>query len=247
LYVLRTSTFGHLGATAWCAATRGDPALRRSTMSVRWSIPDIADAIESALRHAASAIDAEQAVYGIDALDEVALHPILASGLEAAGFGAHAEVRYPVAERRRLSEIERCDLVLTPANRPLARPEATGTLFDPPDAVALDEAFWMEVKSVSQFLPGGPNRSYASQLLSTVRHDVIKLSRAPGILHAGLLIVLFVESEPIADHDLGIWQERCLKRLLPIGVPCRRQLRITNRIGNGNCAVALYPVSHAWR
>jgi hypothetical protein len=214
-------------------------------LTARWFIADIADAVEQGLLRAADAFDAEQAVRGIDALEEAALQPRIAEALTEAGYGVHREIRYPADRRkRRESEGERCDLVLTPDGRGLRQPGAKATLFEPSDAVELDEAFWLELKVVSQYTLEGANRSYASQLLSTVRSDVTKLSKDPGILHAGLLIVLFVAEERVAEHDLKIWQDRCLKRCLPIGAPSMRFLRITDRLGHRVCALALYPVSH---
>jgi hypothetical protein len=190
-------------------------------------------------------LDLEQSVTGLDALDELALHAILADSLAEAGYGVHREQRYPADRgRRRESEGERCDLVLTPDGRPLREPDAKATLFDRLDAVEPDEAFWLEVKLVSQFTEEGPNRNYASQLLSTVRRDVMKLSKDPDILRAGILIVLFVRDAIVAEHDLGVWQDRCLQRGLPIGAPSVRTLPMIDRLGNGVCAIAIYPVSH---
>jgi len=210
-----------------------------------WSYADIADAVAEGLATFERHLAEEQAVYGMDALDEVRLHSILERGLAAAGFGVHREQRYPADRtRRRNSEGERCDVVLTRDRRPLRQPEQAATLFDSPDAIDLDEGFWLEVKTVAQHTPDGPNRQYGSQLLSTVRRDVTKLSKDAGILHAGLLIVLFVENEHVADHDLRIWQDRCLARGLPIAAPCLRMVPIADRHGNTLAAVTLYPVRH---
>lgn len=191
-----------------------------------------------------SQLEREQAVYGLDALDELALHPVLAEVFRRSGHGVYREVRYPSDRKARESEGERCDFVLTPNGRELAQPGAPGSLFDPADAVELCDAFWLEVKVVSQFTVGGANPYYSSQLLATVRQDVTKLSKDPGILQAGLLIVLFAEDERVAEHDLGAWLDQCLKRGLPIGAPARRTLCINDRLGNRCCAIAVYPVSH---
>lgn len=210
-----------------------------------WSIADIADALESGLGRHAAHLDAEQAIYGLDNLDELALHPLLAQALESAGYGVHREQRYPADRLRRSeSEGERCDLVLTPDRRPLVVPEAKATLFEPADAVPPDEAFWLEVKIVAQFTSDGPNRAYASQLLANVRRDVTKLAKDREILHSGLLIVLFAADRRVAEHDLGIWHARCLERSLPIGAPALRLIGLNDRIGNGLAAIALYPVHH---
>jgi hypothetical protein len=216
----------------------------KSQIHSAWSIAEIADAIESALADAARRNDREQSVRGLDALDELSVHPLLAGGLSAAGYGVFGEQHYPtVGRRQRDSEGERCDLVLTPGGRDLNDPSREPTLFDPPGAVALDEAFWLEVKVVCQFTPEGPNQRYASQLLSTVREDVTKLSRNRGIRHSALLIILFAEDRSTAEHDLAAWLDRCLGRGLPVGSPSLRTLRITDRLGNGVCTVALYPVA----
>jgi hypothetical protein len=214
-----------------------------------WSPADIADALEVGLRDHAARLDVEQAVYGLDALDEVALHPILADCMQRAGYGVHREQRYPADCRRRsASEGERCDFVLTPDGQALAPYDLVKheqTLFDPANPILADEAFWMEVKVVAQFTTEGPNRQYSSQLLSNVRHDVSKLSKDRDILHAGLLIVLWTADERIARHDLEIWHQRCLDQMLPVALPSMRVLPITDRIGHGVCAIGVAPVSHA--
>jgi hypothetical protein len=211
----------------------------------RWSIADLADAAEAGLTAAARRFDLEQAPSGLDALEELEIHPLLAEAFRGAGYGVEREHRYPAdRERRRETEGERCDLVLTPEGRDLRPPARKATLFDDPGAVDFEDAFWLEVKVVAQYTEEGANRNYASQLLSTVGRDVRKLSKDRGILHAGLLIILFVAEPIIADHDLGVWQDRCLERHLPIGAPSRRVVPVTDRLGNRLCVVALYPVSH---
>jgi hypothetical protein len=210
-----------------------------------WSLPDIADALEAGLRAETARLDVEQAVTGLDGREELELHPMLAAALTGAGFGVHREQRYPADRGKRSeSEGERCDLVLTPDGRGLAKPEAEETLFEDLEEVPLDEAFWLEVKVVAQYQLEGPNQTYSSQLLSTVREDVTKLAKDRGILHAGLLIVLFVQHKEIAEHDLGVWQDECLKRTLPITAPYVRGVPITDRLGNTHCALALYGVAH---
>jgi hypothetical protein len=207
-------------------------------------IADIADAAQNGLKRRLNQLDLEQAVYGLDSLDEIALQPVLATAFLDAGFGVYREQRYPADRRKhRVSEGERCDFVLTAEARPLKHPDAAGTLFDPPDALELADAFWLEVKTVTQFTIEGPNPRYSSHLLSTVRQDVTKLSKDPGILHAGLLLVLFTRSQEVAEHDLRIWQDRCLGRGLPIGAPCTRAIPMTDRHGNSVCLVAAYPIS----
>lgn len=210
-----------------------------------WSIPEIADAVECGLRKACETLAQEQAVYGLDALDEIRLHPTIEQCLRSAGYGVSREQRYPADWlRRRGSEGERCDFILTPAGRPLIVPEAATTMFEPADAVALEDAFWLECKIVHQFTSDGPNPRYSPQLLSTVGQDVTKLAKDRVILHAGLLLVLFVADLAVADHDLTVWEDRCLEKSLPIGAPSARSIDMTDRIGNRACRIAVYPVNH---
>lgn len=208
-----------------------------------WSYADIADVLRDGLAEHAAALDREQAVYGMDALDEVALHPVLAQALRAGGFEVFREQRYPADRRkRRVSEGQRCDLVLTPAGRPLVEPEQSQTLFEPPDALPPDEAMWIEVKVVHQFTPAGPNHRYSAQLLATVKQDAERLSSDEGILHAAVLLVLFCRESTVADHDLNIWYDRALRRGVPMASPVRREIEVKDRCGNTLCAMALCPV-----
>ena len=217
-------------------------------MPLSFSLPELANSLEACLASEADRLDLEQSVRGLDALDELGLHPLLQAGLLEAGYGVYAEQRYPAATpRRRESEGERCDLVLTPGALELAVPGREPTLFDPPDAVALEEALWLEVKVVGQYTPEGANPRYASHLLGDVRRDVQKLSRDPGITSAALLIVLFAGDEEVAAHDLTAWLTRCLDQDLPIGSPCLRSFSINDRLGNGVCVVGVYPVWHEER
>ncbi len=202
----------------------------------------IADAIEAGLRTEAERCDHEQSPFGLDALDELQLPPILAAALRAADYGIYPEQKYPEPTRRPDNEGERCDLVLTPDRQPLAAPGWEPTLFDPPHAVSMDEAFWLEIKVVGQFTCDGPNSRYSAQLLTDAGQDVRKLSSNPGLVHAALLIVLYAEDAGVAEHDLAVWLDRCLQKRLPVGSPSLRSFDITERLGNRCCALGLYPV-----
>ena len=88
-----------------------------------WSSTHILSLCREALQQEEDRRIAEQAVYGLESLDEVDLHPILAAGLAAAGFGVLREQLYPAEWRRKKgryndlpedSQRQRCDLVLTP-------------------------------------------------------------------------------------------------------------------------------------
>ncbi len=211
--------------------------------SMRWDGHEIVEAVAGHLERLARADDLEQAVYSIDRLEELELHPLIHAGLREAGFGTHPEQRYP-SERtgRRKSEGKRCDAVLTPDDLPLAEPGAEATLFADENAVALEAAFWLEIKTVAQYTTEGPFARYGSELLATVSQDIRKLAQDRAIFHAGLLLVLFTESQEIAEHDLQAWYDRVLQRGYPVAPAIRHGFALTDRMGNGWCAVALFPV-----
>lgn len=128
-----------------------------------WIADDVLAAAAAALRGAEEGFVREQAVYGVDALEEVELHRLIAAGLSEAGFGVLRERPYPGdrtttrsegggEEIARESERRRCDVVLTPQpglrladpvrkeKRRLARErQAAGTLFEAHAAAAAAE------------------------------------------------------------------------------------------------------------
>jgi hypothetical protein len=108
------------------------------------------------------------------------------------------------------------------------------------------DAFWVEVKLVGQFCYSagvpGPNRTYASEFLRLPAGDIAKLARDGVIRHAGLLLILFTADQRTADHDLGVFVNRCLDRGLPVQSPSAARFGIADRIGNSLCTVALVPV-----
>ncbi len=208
-----------------------------------WSTPAIADAVATGLSARARADDAEQAVYGFDHLDEVALHPLIHTALRAAGFGVWPEQRYPGHwHKSRRSEGWRCDVVLTPGGLPLRDLDVRRTLFDQAPACDPEAAYWLEIKTVAQFEIDGPFRRYTSELLSPVAQDVKKIWSDTLIHHGGLLLLLFTANEETAEHDMATWHSRCLDRGYPVGAPARRGLPITDRIGNGYCAIGVFGV-----
>jgi len=211
-----------------------------------WSIADLADAASSSLQAEAARRDIEQAVRGIDALDELAVHPLLAAGFRQAGFDVDRERRYPSGRSaRRESEGDRCDLVLAPRGLTIAATESRATLFEP-QAAAPDEAlFWMEVKIASQYSEHGPNGSWASDLVSRPRRDLRKLAAEPNVHHRGMLLLLFASHEAVIDHDLAVAIDRFAESGAPIGFPSIRSFPIRDRIGHAVAAVALLPIGAA--
>lgn len=215
------------------------------------------------LMRAARALDDEQAVRGLDALDERDIQSVLAGAFEGAGLGVFREWPYTVPEgfRARKSDRERCDLVLTagPAERPrdpvaerVERERAAGTLFAGmlADAPAADgsagETVWLEVKVAGQFAYAagvpGPSRGYSSLLVGALREDVAKLASEDGVGARGVLLVLFASSRGVTDHDVPAALHRCLDWGLGVGTSIAAGFPITDRIGNAWCAVWLVPV-----
>lgn len=209
-----------------------------------WDVCEILDAVTGGLIRAIRAYEQEQAVYGIDALDELRLHPLIRRSLCEGGFGVWPEQRYPSERgpRRSKSEGKRCDLVLTPDGLPLIDPDAEATLFAPEAAVPLEAAYWLEVKTVSQFTVEGPFARYSAELLSPVSRDIRKLAQDRLIFHAGLLLVLFTADRTVAEHDLRAWEARCLEKGYPVAPPLVRHIPITDRLGNTHLAAAVFPV-----
>ncbi|MEM9372573.1 MAG: hypothetical protein AAGA55_02935 [Planctomycetota bacterium] len=232
-----------------------------------WPLSEIASGIAEGLGAVDRALSEEQAVLGLDAMGEIALHPGLADALDRLGFGVLREVLYPGEHARevRRSERARCDLVLLPeAGQTLRDPAAEqailnaseGTLFAPvahriqeeagAGVVDAGEAFWLEVKSVGQhaFSDGVPrqNRAYSDQIIHGVRQDIIKLASDPSIWHAASLLLLFTETEEIANHDLAAAAHTMLSDDVPIGAPEVSGLPIDDRAGNAWCGVGIFPV-----
>ncbi len=212
--------------------------------NMQWDVVDIVETVSAGLLGRARADDEEQAVYGLDAVEELQLHPLIHDALRMGGYGVHPEQRFPSdrTRRRRKSEGKRCDIVLTPNERPLGDPDAADTLFAAPDAVSLETAYWLEVKTVSMFTTEGPFHRYSAELLAPVSKDIRKLAEDRLIFHGGLLLVLFTVDQAVADHDLTTWLDRCTQRGFPVAPPIVRGFELTDRLGNGWCAVALFPV-----
>lgn len=217
---------------------------------------EIADVVLDALSTRAAELDIEQAVYGLDALDELELHVVIAAGLSASGLGVHREQPYPtMGQRQRQTERQRCDLVLTPEpglplrderESQLAREAHASTLFadvippQPPE-VEPEACAWIEVKVVGQFCLtqgiAGPNTAYAAELVGALRTDLKKLASEPQILIGGVLLVLFTAEEIVAEHDIAAAVHRVLDRGVSVGEVTARHAPLNDRLGNSCLSV----------
>ncbi len=228
-----------------------------------WDLHHILRTARAGLERASLASVEEQAVYGIDALCEVDLHPIIADTFRSGGFTAMRERHYPgePGTRAKYSARRRCDVVLLPqAGQHLIDPvaelmqrdKAAGTLFEAGAAtvasiagVRPEDAFWLEVKLVGQYcytqgVPG-PNRAYSSELTNSLYVDLAKISADAALKWSALLLVLFSDTEATAAHDLPVALHRSLDRGYSFRSPITESFDIPDRIGNRVCTVAVIP------
>lgn len=194
----------------------------------------------------------EQAHLGVDALDELALHPLLRAAL-GTEWTVLDEQRYPgEARKRRRSEGERCDIVLLDPRAEAAHlvdPITQDTLFVG-RGVEPEEAVWIEVKTVGQFAIfeddyARPNPQYSSVLLRQVPRDVKKLSGDGRIRRAGVGLVHFCAERRVAENDLRAMTEALHEKAPSISTPIVGSFEIPDHMGNAVCTLALIPVHHA--
>ena len=217
---------------------------------VSWNFADVADALEGCVAAAEGDLRLEQAVYGLDTLDERAIQALLGSRLKSR-YEVAREVHYPSSQGRKLSHRARCDLVLTPLGHSLAPPEprepTTPTLFDPeparePSYAKSSEALWLEVKCAYQFREGGIRHGgYGAQWRQNVVADLRKMEAEPLIRQAGLLLVVFNESKGILDKDLELFEDVLARKEVLAGFRQVRTVPIIDRIGHQICTIALWP------
>jgi hypothetical protein len=193
------------------------------------------------LRQKEGDLRAEQAVYGLDAMDELRIVALLADGM-AASYAVAREVHYPSTVGRKLTHRPRCDLVLTEKGRPLRLDVAPPTLFDPADPAGPDEALWLEVKIAFQYGSGGArHKGYGRQWTSAVVADLVKIEQEPMIRDAALALVVFNESQVILDKDLELFETLLAEKQVLAGFRRVQSLPILDRIGHCLCSVALWP------
>jgi hypothetical protein len=211
-------------------------------ISLKWDFCTVADELGRAVREAEDELRLEQAVYGLDARDERALQATLADRLRGA-FEVAREVHYPSTKGRKLTHRARCDLVLSPKGVPL-RLDTAGPpgLFDPPSLCEPCDALWLEVKVAYQFREGGARHNgYGAQWRTAVVDDLRKMEADPLIHEAGLVLIVFNESDAILAKDLELFEDVLARKEVLAGFRQVRSVPITERIGHRLCTVAVWP------
>lgn len=183
----------------------------------------------------------EQAVYGLDALDEIALQSLIAAGL-AAHYSVGREVHYPSSAGKKLTHRRRCDLTLCPPGRPIRLDRDPPTLFDAPDFTKPEDAFWLEVKRAAQFkMPDVRHKGYGNQWRGAVVEDLRKMDGDPLIRRAALLIVVFTESEVVVEKDVELFEDVLARKEVLAGFRQVRHVPIVDRVGHKLATVAAWP------
>jgi len=206
-----------------------------------WDLSIVADHIGQVIQSAEDEKRLEQAVYGLDSLDEKGIQSLLAAGLSQ-WYEVAREVHYPSSFGKKLTHRARCDLVLSPLGRPLRRDATPPNLFDPPQQCEAEDALWLEVKVACQFREGNVRHGgYGSQWRSAVIADLKKMEAEEPIREAGLLLVVFNESKEILEKDLDLFETALVIKEVVAGFRQVRSVKITERIGHHLCTAALWP------
>lgn len=206
-----------------------------------WDFSTLADHLAQTIGHAEADLRLEQAVYGLDARDELQIQALLAEGLKK-HYEVAREVHYPSTVGRKLSHRQRCDLVLTDRGRPLRLDSAEPTLFDPAHQAGPTDALWLEVKVAFQFREGGLRHGgYGGQWRTHVIEDLRKMEADPLIRHAGLVLVVFNESEQILNKDADLFESVLTIKEVLAGFRQVRSVPILDRIGHRICSILVWP------
>jgi hypothetical protein len=210
-------------------------------MPLLWDFATVADRLGAVITTAEADLRLEQAVYGLDTRSEVEIQQTLAAGLRG-HYDVAREVHYPSTRGKKLSHRQRCDLVLTPKGRPLKLDVAPPSLFDPADQCEPEQALWLEVKVAYQFREGGVRHGgYGAQWRQAVVEDLRKMEADPLVREAGLVLVVFNESNEILDKDLQLFEDVLARKEVLAGFRHVRSVPITERIGHRLCTVAVWP------
>jgi hypothetical protein len=209
---------------------------------MKWRFDKVADALADVLERAEGALRLEQAVYGLDALKEKEAQSLLAEGLRQAGFCEVArEAHYPSERALTRPNRHRCDLVLTPASRPLLVAEELD-LFTSPACCPPTEALWLEVKCAWQFQEGGRvHGGYGDQWRNATIRDLQKMEAEPLIHEAGLLLLVFTADRQIVHKDLEHFEDVLAMREVLAGFRQVRTIDILERNMHRAATIALWP------
>jgi hypothetical protein len=206
-----------------------------------WDLSTLADRLHDAIAAAEGELRLEQSVYGLDRSDERKLQALLAERL-APSYEVAREVHYPSTRGRKLSHRARCDLVLSPKGLPLRLDSAPPTLFDPAALCEPAQALWLEVKVAYQFREGGVRHmGYGTQWRQKVIDDLRKMEAEPLIHDAGLVLVVFNESQTVLEKDLELFEDVLARKEVLAGFRHVRSVPILDRIGHNLCTVAVWP------
>ena len=206
-----------------------------------WDFSTLADRLRDAIASAEAELRLEQAVYGLDRLDERRIQALLAERLTP-WYEVAREVHYPSTRGRKLTHRARCDLVLAPKGSPLKLDSAEPTLFDPAKTCDPTDALWLEVKVAYQFREGGVRHmGYGTQWRQRVVDDLRKIEAEPLIHEAGLVLVVFNESQAVLDKDLELFEDVLARKEVLAGFRHVRSVPIVERIGHTLCTVAVWP------
>ena len=210
-------------------------------MPLNWDFDTLADHIGAVLQQSEDDLRLEQAVYGLDAKDERALHALLADGL-ASHYEVAREVHYPSSWGRKLTHRQRCDLVLSPKGRPLRLDHSPPTLFDAPSQSTAADALFLEVKVAAQWREGGVRHvRYGQQWRGAVVEDLRKMEADELIREAGLILVVFNESREVLDKDLDLFETVLAQKEVLAGFRHVRSVEILERMGHRLCTAAVWP------
>ena len=210
-------------------------------MSARWDLFTLAGELGAIVQREEDALRLEQAVYGLDARDELQIQTMLAEALRG-HYEVAREVHYPSTASHKLTHRQRCDIVLTPLGRPLRLDRLPPTLFDPSNLCGPDEALWLEVKVAYQFREGGARHGgYGAQWRTNVVSDLRKMEAEPLIREAALVLIVFNESEEILQKDLDLFETVLAQKEVLAGFRQVRSTSILDRIGHRVCTVAVFP------
>lgn len=228
----------------WRPPAESGVASRRrydALVSLKWDFSTVADHLGAVLTQAEADLRLEQAVYGLDARDELTLQTVLADGLKRY-YEVAREVHYPSTRGRKLTHRPRCDLVLSPRGCSLRLDSAAPTLFDPAHQCEPADALWLEVKIAYQYREGGIRHGgYGAQWRSAVIEDLRKMETDDQIREAGLVLIVFNESSDILQKDLQLFEDVLAQKEVLAGFRQVRSVPILERMGHRLCTAAVWP------